>query len=74
MACEGRAVIVADPARAGEILRLVAKTPGGRGAALIGEVTGRRLEPGLPPVAVETGIGTKRFLPLLDGEPIPRIC
>jgi hydrogenase expression/formation protein HypE len=74
MACEGRALILADPARAGEILRLVEGTPGGRDAALIGEVTGRRTEPGLPPVAVETGIGTRRFLPLLDGEPIPRIC
>lgn len=74
MACEGRVVIFAAPDAAGGILRLVRDVPGGGDAALIGEVTGPRAEPHIPPVVVGTGIGASRFLPLLDGEPIPRIC
>ena len=74
MACEGRVVIFAAPDSAEEILRLVRGAPGGKDAAAIGEVTGLRGGTDLPPVVVETGIGTSRFLPLLDGDPLPRIC
>lgn len=74
MACEGRVVIFAAPESAEEVLRLARAADGGRGAAAIGEVTGRRGESRLPPVVVETALGTGRFLPLLEGEPIPRIC
>ena len=74
MACEGRVVIFAAPDSAEEVLRLVRSTPGGKDAAAIGEVTGPRREPNIPPVVVETGIGTSRFLPLLEGDPVPRIC
>lgn len=73
-ACEGRVVIVAAMDAAEELLGLVRGAPGGAGAALIGEVTGAMGEGGVPPVIVETGFGTRRFLPLLDGDAVPRIC
>jgi hydrogenase expression/formation protein HypE len=74
MACEGRVVIFAAPESSEDVLRIVRGVPGGENAALIGEVTGPQREPNVPPVVVETGIGTRRFLPLLEGDPVPRIC
>lgn len=73
LACEGRVVIIADAAASGEILLLV-RAAGGADAAVIGEVTGPRGDPGVPPVSVESAMGTARLLPLLDGDPVPRIC
>jgi hydrogenase expression/formation protein HypE len=74
MACEGRVLIFAAPDSAEEVLRLIRGAPGGTNAALIGEVAGPGGDPNVPPVIVETGFGTQRFLPLLDGDPVPRIC
>lgn len=74
LACEGRVVVFAASHAAEAILSRVRAVPGGRDAAVIGEVTGARGEASVPPVIVETALGSSRFLPLLDGEPIPRIC
>ena len=72
MACEGKAVIVAPAAKAGDFLRRVRSHPSGRKAAIIGEVQSRVGRPG--ELLLQTTAGGLRLLEPLTSELLPRIC
>ncbi|MFC1645857.1 hydrogenase expression/formation protein HypE [Candidatus Omnitrophota bacterium] len=68
IANEGKVVLFVSPKGAKNILSRLRKTSLCRKASIIGEVTKEKN------VYLETKLGTKRLLPLLDGEALPRIC
>jgi len=72
MACEGKAVVIAPKAKAGEFLRLIRSHPLGRKAAVIGEVQDRVGKPG--ELLLQTTTGGLRLLEPLTSELLPRIC
>jgi len=72
MACEGKAVVIAPQAKAGEFLRLIRSHPLGRKAAVIGEVQDRVGKPG--ELLLQTATGGLRLLEPLTSELLPRIC
>lgn len=74
IANEGKIVIFVDPRATADVLKNVRSVPLGRDAAVIGRVVETPYSVDTPPVYLETAIGTKRFVPLIDGEPLPRIC
>lgn len=74
LANEGKAVIIADRSVAGPMLRMLRQLPIGQDAQLIAEVDGSEYSPEVPPVFLENAIGTKRFVPMIEGDPLPRIC
>lgn len=67
---EGRMLAVVSPAAADSVLAALRKTPGGEGAAVIGEVNARW--PGK--VTLENAYGANRILTKLTGAQLPRIC
>lgn len=69
MANEGKVVVVADPARAGQLVRAMRQHRYGREARTIGEVVRR---PG--GAWLRTRLGSLRPLMMLEGEQLPRIC
>jgi hydrogenase expression/formation protein HypE len=72
MACEGKAVVIAPAAKAGEFLRRMRAHPLGRQAAVVGEVqdkVGRAGE-----LLLRTTAGGLRLLEPLTSELLPRIC
>ena len=70
VACEGRMVVVVDPAQAEIALAALRAHPSGGQAALIGHVVA---EPrGV--VQLRTAFGGTRIMDLLVGDPLPRIC
>jgi hydrogenase expression/formation protein HypE len=72
LACEGRAVVVAPARRAAAVLAGLRRSPLGRKAAVIGEVTdaARRSDR----LLLETMTGGLRLLEPLTSELLPRIC
>ncbi|MCX6354902.1 MAG: hydrogenase expression/formation protein HypE [Candidatus Aureabacteria bacterium] len=74
IANEGKLIIFTAPESAETVLECVRKLPEGKEAAIIGEVEAEPYSEGSPPVILETSLGTRRFLPLAEGEPLPRIC
>ncbi len=70
VACEGRMVIVVDPAVADAALTALRAHPLGAQAAVIGRVT--EGPPGI--VQLRTAFGGTRIVDLLVGDPLPRIC
>lgn len=68
IANEGKVVFFIDPKGAKKILSKLRATSLGKKAAIIGEVTRDKN------VYLQTLLGTKRLLPLLEGEALPRIC
>jgi hydrogenase expression/formation protein HypE len=72
MACEGKAVVIAPKAEAGEFLRRIRSHPLGRKAAIIGEVQDRVGKPG--ELLLQTASGGLRLLEPLTSELLPRIC
>ena len=72
MACEGKAVVIAPRAKAGEFLRRIRSHPLGRKAAVIGEVQDRVGKPG--ELLLQTATGGLRLLEPLTSELLPRIC
>jgi hydrogenase expression/formation protein HypE len=69
LACEGRLAALVPEAQAEPALAALRAHPLGRGARRVG-----RALAGPPRVVVRTRVGTRRLLPLPDGEPLPRIC
>jgi hydrogenase expression/formation protein HypE len=72
MACEGKAVVIAPAAKAGEFLRRIRAHSPGRQAAVVGEVqdkVGRAGE-----LLLRTTAGGLRLLEPLTSELLPRIC
>jgi hydrogenase expression/formation protein HypE len=70
LACEGRvlAVVAADQAEAAA--SAMRRTPAGRGACVIGEITA----PASGPVVLRTRFGGTRLYDTLASEQLPRIC
>ncbi|MCP2619943.1 hydrogenase expression/formation protein HypE [Candidatus Aminicenantes bacterium AC-334-K16] len=72
LACEGRAVIVAEAKAAENIFQMLRNHPQGRTAAIIGEIT---TSPGRPgELLLQTSSGGWRLLEPLTSELLPRIC
>ncbi|MFW9826529.1 MAG: hydrogenase expression/formation protein HypE [Candidatus Thorarchaeota archaeon] len=70
IACEGRALLAADPNHSKDILEKIRKTKIGREATIIGEVKAENPKK----VFLKTIVGGTRFIDMPLGEPIPRIC
>ncbi len=70
MANEGKVVMVVPEDQAGDILAGLQNHPLGRDSAVIGSVT----EKHAGSVILNTEIGGQRFLDMLAGEQLPRIC
>ncbi|MCX7799346.1 MAG: hydrogenase expression/formation protein HypE [Fimbriimonadales bacterium] len=68
-ACEGRFLAVVPQEQSERALAVLRQHPVSAGAALIGTATADA-----PRVVVRTAFGTRRLLPLLSGEQLPRIC
>jgi len=71
LANEGKLVIFAKAHKEEEVMNVLKNHPLGRSASVIGKVTSRE-EWGK--VLIETTLGAKRILPLIEGEVLPRIC
>jgi len=69
VANEGKVVMAVDSDDAEAVLDAMQARPGGEDAAIVGEVT--EDHPGR--VVLETGFG-RRYLSVLEGDPLPRIC
>ncbi|MFO7761487.1 MAG: hydrogenase expression/formation protein HypE [Thermodesulfobacteriota bacterium] len=70
IANEGKCLVLVEAGMADEALKIMRRRPEGRDAAIIGSVTG-----GSPDkVEMVTGIGGRRLITPLAGEPLPRIC
>lgn len=74
IANEGKLIVITDPGSTADILSAIKAIPLGKDAAVIGKVDKTPYTEGIPPISLQTAIGTKRFVPLLDGDPLPRIC
>ncbi|MGQ3685493.1 MAG: hydrogenase expression/formation protein HypE [Candidatus Loosdrechtia sp.] len=70
LANEGKLIVIASQESATAVLEIMKKNPLGRDAALIGTVVDKPQGK----VLLETAIGNKRFLDMLSGEQLPRIC
>ena len=70
LANEGKCICILPEDRAAEALQIMRASPYGKEAALIGRVESRR--PGK--VVLNTRMGGQRFLGMLEGAPLPRIC
>lgn len=70
LANEGKALVIVAPEAADEVLARMKKHPLGRNAARIGVV--EEQEPGL--ILLQTRLGSKRIVGMLEGEHLPRIC
>lgn len=70
LACEGRAVLIAAPQDAGNIVRALKKDRLGRGTRVIGTVTSDHKGK----VYMKTASGGLRLVDMLSGEQLPRIC
>ena len=70
LANEGKALVIVSPEVTEEVLRKMKTHPLGRQATCIGRV--QDVKPGL--VLLETPLGGKRIIGMLEGEHLPRIC
>ncbi|EGW40407.1 hydrogenase expression/formation protein HypE [Desulfosporosinus sp. OT] len=70
LANEGKALVIVSPEVADDVLQKIQAHPLGRYAARIGRV--HEEKPGL--VLLETPLGGKRIVGMLEGEHLPRIC
>ena len=68
VANEGKIVLFISPKKAKKILSKLKRSPQAKKANIIGEVIKEKN------VYLKTKLGTKRLLPLLEGEALPRIC
>jgi len=69
LACEGRVVAIVEASVAKEALTIWETLPGGKEAAIIGDVVS-----GAPRVILQTRIGGERTMEELEDDPLPRIC
>jgi hydrogenase expression/formation protein HypE len=70
LANEGKLLAFVAPSSSPKVLALLQSLPYGRHSQLIGEAIAEH--PGR--LVLETAIGTERFLDMLHGMPLPRIC
>jgi len=69
LANEGKVVMFVDKNKSRQILAQLRRNPIGKDASIIGEVISKEAI-----VYLETTLGSKRILPFLEGELLPRIC
>lgn len=75
LACEGRLICIVADGQAEAALAAMRAGPYGEGACRIGEVLTEPLPNGRSgQVVLQTALGGKRLLPMLEGEQLPRIC
>jgi len=74
MANEGNMLVITPESEANRALELIKQARYGEHAAIIGRIINEKAEKNIPAVRMVTRIGGKRALPLLSGEPLPRIC
>ena len=70
LANEGKLICILPAARAQAALDVMRRSPFGREAAVVGEVTASEQ----PRVELRTFMGGSRLLSMLEGAPLPRIC
>jgi hydrogenase expression/formation protein HypE len=70
VANEGKAILVVSKDKAGRVLSLLKKHPLGKHASEIGTI----LKEPSGKVVLRTAFKTQRFIDMLTGEPLPRIC
>ena len=70
LANEGKIVLVCQKNKAGAMLEILRKTQAGKNAAIVGEIVSDH--PGR--VRMQTSIGGQRYVEMLTGEQLPRIC
>jgi len=70
IANEGKAVIIAEPSSVKELVLRLRENEYGKEAVVIGEVT-KDIQ---GKVVLRTRLGTRRFIDMLTGEQLPRIC
>lgn len=70
LACEGRAILVADPKVSKKVLSTIQSNINGRDARIVGSIVASNDNT----VYLETKIGGRRILPTLDTPMLPRIC
>lgn len=71
LANEGKVLMIVKPNKEKIIMNLLRNHPLGKNAAIIGTVTSKDIK---GKVLLETELGVKRSLLLLEGEHLPRIC
>ena len=69
LACEGRVVVLAEPAAAQRVLESFQAHEQGRQAAIIGQ-----LQQGPARVVLQTAMGGRRLITMPASDPLPRIC
>jgi len=74
VANEGKFVMIVESSATAALLRHLRKIPVTSRSAVIGKVQDKTFSDAVPPVSLETHLGVERFLPLLEGDPLPRIC
>ena len=73
LANEGKCVVLVEAGKAEHVLQIMRGNSLGENASIIGEVKGHSSRSaGL--VELKTSIGGSRIVPVLSGEPLPRIC
>ncbi len=71
LACEGRLIAFVEKGAGEAALSVLRRLPEGEKASIIGRVLSTK---GKPRVILKTIFGGERLLPMLSGEPLPRIC
>ncbi|MCL5674621.1 MAG: hydrogenase expression/formation protein HypE [Candidatus Omnitrophica bacterium] len=74
IANEGKIVMFVSPEVTKSLLDKIKSLPHGKNADVIGKVENSTYTEDVPPVAIQTLLGLKRFVPLIEGESLPRIC
>ena len=75
LACEGRLICIVAKDQAEAALTAMRGSPYGENACCVGEVLADPLPGGRTgQVILQTPLGGKRLLPMLEGEQLPRIC
>ncbi|MBE3572829.1 MAG: hydrogenase expression/formation protein HypE [Moorella humiferrea] len=69
LANEGKFMVIVSPEEAGKAVAVMQEHELGRDASIVGEV-----KPGKGDVYLSTSLGGARFLDLMAGSPLPRIC
>lgn len=71
VACEGKFVAIVEGNYAEKVVEVLKEHDDGKDAAIIGTVENVETKPA---VFVKTSLGSNRFLTMLSGEQLPRIC
>ena len=74
MGNEGKLVAIVPKANASEALAIIKESKYGENACIIGEVIASQEESEKGTLVLKTEIGGRRFLDILQGEGLPRIC